>query len=288
MLAKYGIKSPEYQKAREEWERTHDTSHNIPKKIIEKFPTIAELYNMRSKDMNNMVIYSNNEFGNVRTIQQDNEIWFVAKDVCDCLELSNPTMVLSRLEEDERAKFNLGRQGDTNCVNEYGLYNLVLASRKPEAKRFKRWITHEVIPSIRQYGGYMVRQDEMDPEELMAKALSYANGVILKLKDEKSILQDKADYYDELVDRNHLTNIRTTAKLLQVGEKHMVKWLLDNGYLYRNPQRKLTPYADKKTDGMFEVKEYYDEYNNLTGTQTFVTTYGRNKLRKKMRVIGQA
>ena len=91
----------------------------------------------------------------MRKVVKDGELWFVAKDVCDALEILNPSDALKRLDYDERARFNLGRQGETNMVNEYGLYNLILGSRKPEAKTFKRWITHEVIPSIRKHGGYL-------------------------------------------------------------------------------------------------------------------------------------
>lgn len=98
----------------------------------------------------------NYESTDVRMVEVDGEPWFVAADVCDVLGLSNASMVIGRLDEDERAKFNLGRQGETNIVNEYGLYNLILASRKPGAKQFKRWITHEVIPSIRKTGSYRV------------------------------------------------------------------------------------------------------------------------------------
>lgn len=114
----------------------------------------------------------------LRTVVVDNEPWFVAKDVCEILEIKNPTDALKRLDEDERARFNLGRQGDTNIVNEYGLYNLVLGSRKPEAKEFKRWITHEVIPSIRKTGSYSLDVDvrQLSPElqiiNNMVKALA--------------------------------------------------------------------------------------------------------------------
>lgn len=107
----------------------------------------------------NLQIFTSPEFGQIRTLQLEGETWFVAKDVCEALDLSNPSVAISRIDEDERAKFNLGRSvngggGETNAVNEYGLYNLVLASRKPEAKAFKRWITHEVIPDIRKTGSY--------------------------------------------------------------------------------------------------------------------------------------
>ena len=104
--------------------------------------------------MNDLQIFKNDTFGQVRILEKDNELWFVAKDVCDCLEIKNTTDALKRLDNDERSRFNLGRQGETNIVNEYGLYNLVLSSRKPEAKEFKRWITHDVIPQIRKTGAY--------------------------------------------------------------------------------------------------------------------------------------
>ena len=103
---------------------------------------------------NNMQIYKSEKFGEIRTLNLNGEPWFVAVDVCIALDLSNPTIAVSRLDEDERAKFNLGRQGDATIVNEPGLYTLVLGSRKPEAKAFKRWITHKVIPAIRKHGAY--------------------------------------------------------------------------------------------------------------------------------------
>lgn len=105
--------------------------------------------------MNELQIFESPEFGKIRAIERDGEPWFVAADVCRALELANTTMTLDRLDEDEKSKFNLGLSGgDTWCVNEPGLYTLVLGSRKPEAKAFKRWITHEVIPSIRKNGYY--------------------------------------------------------------------------------------------------------------------------------------
>ena len=106
--------------------------------------------------MNEMKVFENSDFGQIRTALQGNEPWFVAADVCRPLEHSNVSMALDRLDDDEKAKLNLGLPGgDTNCVNEAGLYALVLGSRKPEAKAFKRWITHEVIPEIRRHGAYL-------------------------------------------------------------------------------------------------------------------------------------
>lgn len=106
------------------------------------------------------------------------EPWFVAKDVCDILEISNVTMALQKLDDDERSKFNLGRQGETNIVNEAGLYVLVLGSRKPEAHEFKRWVTHEVLPQIRRTGGYIHTTDTDSDEDILAKAVLVAQKTI--------------------------------------------------------------------------------------------------------------
>lgn len=121
--------------------------------------------------MNELQVFENPDFGQVRTVTKDGEPWFVAADVCRALEHSNVTVALDRLDDDEKAKFSLGlRGGDTGCVNEPGLYSLVLGSRKPEAKNFKRWITHEVIPSIRKTGSYSIQEPET-PAQLRAKAM---------------------------------------------------------------------------------------------------------------------
>jgi prophage antirepressor-like protein len=93
----------------------------------------------------------------VRMIEMNGEPWWVLKDVCDVLGIKNPTMVADRLDEDERAKFVIGRQGETNIVNEPGLYKVLLRSDKPEAKSFSRWVTHEVLPTIRKHGGYWMK-----------------------------------------------------------------------------------------------------------------------------------
>ena len=178
---------------------------------------------------NKLMIFENEAFGKVRTLNLNGEPWFVAVDVCSVLDLSNPTIAVSRLDEDERAKFNLGRQGDATIVNEPGLYTLVLGSRKPEAKAFKRWITHEVIPAIRKHGAYMTdallsRMDE-HPELISeyigklraenAKA-NAAREALKKAEAENARLAPKASYYDSFVGVESVTCLRYTAKELGV------------------------------------------------------------------------
>lgn len=124
--------------------------------------------------MEQLQIFNSDRFGEIRTIMVEDEPWFVAVDICKCLDLSNASKAMQRLDDDERANFKLGVHDSdgTNCVNEYGLYNLVLASRKKEAKDFKRWITHDVIPSIRRTGGYEMPKTTAGQIKLLAQGYS--------------------------------------------------------------------------------------------------------------------
>lgn len=245
--------------------------------------------------MNNLQIFENERFGRVRTIEQNGEPWFIARDVCECLSIGKYRDAVSRLEEDERGSVEMdtpgGRQS-LSAVNEYGLYSLVLSSRKPEAKEFKRWITHEVIPAIRKTGGYISGAEEMSDEEIMAKALLIGKRTIeqqqlriqnLEIKNSEltvsnTVMRPKADYFDELVDRNLLTNFRETAKQLGIGQKAFVNFLLEKKYVYRDKKGKLMPYAGKG-DGLFEVKECYNEKTAWSGVQVLITPKGREVFR---------
>ena len=106
--------------------------------------------------MTNVTVFKFEDSTPIRTITKENEPWFVAKDICAILGLSNPTVALGALDADERSKFFLGRQGETNVVNESGLYALVIRSNKPNARKFRKWITSEVLPAIRKTGKYAV------------------------------------------------------------------------------------------------------------------------------------
>ena len=172
-----------------------------------------------------------------------------------------------------------------NIINESGLYNVILRSDKPEAKPFRKWVTSEVLPAIRKHGGYIAGQSDMSAEELMAKALMVAQKTLAErdarisaLVVENAIMAPKADYFDELVDRNLLTNFRETAKQLDIPPKRFVQFLLDRKYIYRDKKGKLLPYEDKN-NGLFEVKECYNEKTQWSGTQTLVTPRGRETFR---------
>lgn len=245
--------------------------------------------------MNDMQIFTYNST-EVRTVEMNGEPWFVLKDVCEVLGISHITDTAKRMDEDEVGQTevtdSMGRKQSTYIINESGLYNVILRSDKPEAKPFRKWVTSEVLPSIRKHGGYIAGQERLTPEELMAKALLVANKTLAdrearicelaaqnsQLTVDKQIMQPKADYFDELVDRNLLTSFRETAKQLEVKEKQFIQFLLDKKYIYRDKKGKLMPYAEKN-NGLFEVKECFNEKTQWSGTQTLVTPKGRETFR---------
>lgn len=231
----------------------------------------------------------------VRTVEMNGQPWFVAVDVCNVLEIGNPSQAASRLDDDEKGIISNDTPGGKQkmtIVSESGLYSLILGSRKPEAKQFKRWITHEVIPSIRKTGGYIAGQETLSPEELMAKALLVAKQTLAErdarinelstanseLTVQNQILLPRAQYFDELVDRNLLTNFRETAKELGIAPKRFVSWLIEQKYIYRDKKGKLLPYEGKNT-GLFELKEQFNPKTEWSGVQTLVTPKGRETFR---------
>lgn len=119
--------------------------------------------------MNELQTFNNEEFGEVRTALVDNEPMFCLADVCKALEISNPSKVAQRLDEDERTKLELGRQGETNFITESGLYAVILRSDKPNAKKFRKWVTSDVLPSIRKTGGYNKPMTTAEQIKLLAQ-----------------------------------------------------------------------------------------------------------------------
>ena len=221
---------------------------------------------------NKLMIFENEAFGKVRTLNLNGEPWFVAADVCKALELGNPSMTVERLDDDEKGISTIDTLGGKQrmaIINEPGLYSLVITSRKPEAKAFKRWITHEVIPSIRKHGAYMTdslldaleAHPEAVPEYL--NRLRSENARNRELNRRLRLALPKAEYYDAFVDPADCTNIRTTAKELGVPEKQFTRYLEEKKYLFRDKNRKLFPRAVKKSAGLFLVKDFYTERGKL-------------------------
>lgn len=231
----------------------------------------------------NLMIFENPEFGAVRSILIDGEPWFVAADVCKALELEKTNRALSRLDDDEKGAHSVSTPGGRqrmSIISESGLYSLILGSRKPEARAFKRWITHEVIPSIRKHGAYVTdslldaleAHPEAVPEYL--NRLRSENARNRELTRRLRIALPKAEYYDAFVDPADCTNIRTTAKELGVPEKQFTRYLEEKKYLFRDKNRKLFPRAVKKSAGLFLVRDFYTERGKL-GHYTLITPAGK-------------
>ena len=238
--------------------------------------------------MNNLTIFESPEFGSIRTVEEDGKVLFCAKDVAAALGYKDTTNAIKqhcRGVVKRHLTDNLGRDQITNFIPEGDVYRLAAKSELPGAERFESWIFDEVIPSIRRSGGYIAGQKELSPEELMARALKVANDVlaarearISELTVQNTIMAPKADYFDELVDRNLLTSFRDTAKQLGVSQNAFIGFLKERKYIYRDQKGKLMPYAEKN-NGLFEVKECFNNKTEWSGVQTMVTPKGRETFR---------
>lgn len=182
--------------------------------------------------------------------------------------------------------------GKDNFLPENMVYRLGFKASNETAQKFQALLADEVIPAIRKTGGYISGAKEMSDEEIMAKALLIGKRTIeqqqLRIQDlevtnsklsvSNTIMRPKADYFDELVDRNLLTNIRETAKQLHVKQNVFVQFLINKKYLYRDLKGKLMPYAGKG-DGLFEVKECFNDKTRWSGVQVLITPKGREVFR---------
>ncbi len=239
--------------------------------------------------MNELQIFNNPEFGEIRTIEENGVPLFCGSDVARALGYGEPHKAVSRHCKGGTKHPILTNGGNQEMlfIPESDLYRLVFSSKLPTAEKFTDWVTAEVLPSIRKHGAYMT------PEALQAAILNpdYLLQVVTALKDEtdkrkaleaanarltvdNQIMQPKAAYFDDLVERNTLTNFRETAKALGVPPRRFTAFLLDHKYIYRDKRGKLLPFEDKNK-GLFEVKETFNEKTQWSGTQTLITAKGR-------------
>lgn len=243
--------------------------------------------------MNELQIFENERFGTVRTLEEDGKVLFCAKDVAAALGYKRPADAISvhcKGSVIRRLPTNGGVQ-ETKFISEGDIYRLAAKSELPGAEEFESWIFDEVLPSIRKHGAYMTPETLeaaiLNPDTIIKIATALKEeqdknralqAVNSSLTLENQIMAPKAEYFDELVDRNLLTNFRETAKELGVKEKDFIGFLLDRKYIYRDKKGKLLPYADKN-DGLFEVKECFNEKTQWKGTQTLITPKGRETFR---------
>lgn len=234
--------------------------------------------------MNELRIFQNEEFGQVRTTIINGEPWFVGTEIAKILGYSKPHNALERhVDEDDSLKQgvidNVGRMQNTIIINESGLYSLILSSKLPTAKKFKRWVTTEVLPAIRKYGGYITwdkLQDIYSDPNKLAEFLENMARVTREnifLKKRLADLEPKVTYFDTLIDSNLLVNFRTTAKALGIKPMQFTQLLLDKKYVFRDTKQIIHPMQNYVHDGLFEIKEFCR--NGHCGTQTLITPKGR-------------
>ena len=217
--------------------------------------------------MNELQIFNNEEFGEVRTVVLNSEPMFCLADVCKALDIKNATDVAKRLDDDERTRLNLGRQGETNFVTESGLYAVILRSDKPNAKKFRKWVTSEVLPSIRKNGGYIAGQETLSDEELLSKALMVAQrkidekNNIIAMQDSRIQGMIPKEIFADAVSASHTSIlVGDLAKLIcqngvQIGQKRLFEWLRENNFLIKSGTSRNMPKQRYVEQGLFEVKE---------------------------------
>lgn len=220
--------------------------------------------------MNDMKIFENSEFGAVRVVDMNGEPRFVAKDVCECLELGNPRTSIALLDEDEKGVHTMDTPGgaqEMSIVSEAGLYSLILRSRKPEAKAFKRWITHEVLPAIRKHGGYLtpakLEEALTDPDTIirLATNLKAEREKRQALEAQAAADRPKVVFAESIEVAKTSILVGEMAKLIkqatgyEMGQNRFFDWLRAHGYLHKSGSARNMPTQRCIDAGWMEIKE---------------------------------
>lgn len=240
--------------------------------------------------MNELKIFENEEFGSLRTMEIDGKIYFCGSDVAKMLGYARPSKAIidhckGVLKWDTPTK---GGVQSLSYIPEGDVYRLITHSKLPSAEKFEMWVFEDVLPSIRQYGAYLtpdtLEKAILNPDFIiqLATSLKEYQEENKNLKRENQTMLPKSQFYDELCDRNLLTNFRDTAKELKVKEKEFIKWLEDNKYIYRDNRNNIKPYSQYCVEPkrFFDMKDY--KTDKFTGQQTFVTILGKNEFRIKL------
>lgn len=230
--------------------------------------------------MSNIKIYENIEFGKIRVEEIGQASWFVANDVCKILGYSNPRKaIIDHVDFEDKGVTKcdtLGGYQDVTIINESGIYSLILSSKLPKAKEFKRWITSEVIPSIRKNGGYIAGQEKMSDDELMAKALLVAQN---KINEKNRVIEEMKPSYligqavsgsSKSITVGNFANILIQNGRKDLGQNRLFDWFRKNGYLSNRKGADWNRPTFKATNSnLFEVKENVISHNNGFQTISF-------------------
>lgn len=238
--------------------------------------------------MNELQIFNNEEFGAIRTVTKDNEPLFCLGDVCRALDLTAKG-VRQRLSDEVISTYpiedGLGRMQNALFVNEDGLYDVVLESRKDGARKFRKWVTSEVLPSIRKNGGYIANQEQLTPEQIVANALIVAQNIILQKDKQIEEMKPKADFFDAVADSKTAISMNEVAKVLNIkgyGRNNLFEFLRENKVL----DRWNVPYQKYVDNGWFRVIEQHYQKNGepIVTTKTLVYQKGVDSIRRMIGV----
>ena len=242
--------------------------------------------------MNDLQIFRNEQFGKVRTVLIDGAVWFVGKDVAEALGYKDTVNALkSHVDEEDKRGWQIATPGGKQTVtiiNESGLYSLVLSSKLPDAKKFKRWITSDVVPSVRTTGVYMTGNAAdrilQDPDFIiqLATQVKERNAQLAAAKEKIALDAPKVEYFDRAVERGDNLSFRDTAKVLGVSQSTLINFLGINHYIYRDQKGRLRPYSQYEQNGLFTVKEFEKETSGYSSVQTLITFKGRDYFSKKI------
>lgn len=222
--------------------------------------------------MNELKIFSSPEFGSIRTIEQNNEVWFVGKDVADALGYERAdNAIRNHVDNEDKLMHQISASGQNRnmvIINESGLYSLVLSSKLPTAKQFKRWVTSDVLPTIRKTGGYINGSEAMSDSEIMAKALLVAQKTIEankekinQLMSDNERMKPKALFADAVANSDGTILIGELAKLIKqngcdIGQKRLFAWMRENGYLIKQKGSSYNMPTQRAMEmGLFKIKE---------------------------------
>lgn len=246
-------------------------------------------------NISNVQSFNHSLFGELRTLGDADNLWFVAKDVCDSLGFNNPSDATKYLDDDEKALINNpsltnNPNGNVTIINESGLYSLILRSRKPEAKRFKKWVTSEVLPSIRKHGGYMtpekVEEVLSDPDTIIKLATNLKEERAKRIEAEQRIEQDrpKVVFAESIETAETTILIGELAKLIQqstqykIGQNRLFDYLRQNGYLHKGGSSRNMPTQRSMDLGLFEIKETAISRSNGTHIAKTTKVTGKGQL----------
>lgn len=247
--------------------------------------------------MNELRIFNNPEFGEVRTVTIDGEYWFVGNDIARVLEYKDLYSAM-RKNVDERDKRlcpvnSASGVQQTTVINESGLYSLIMSSKLPKAKDFRHWVTSEVLPTLARTGEYKMQKPDSytisDPVERAKRWIEEQEESRREkqvLEEKVSVLEPDASAFQALCDSKLLTNFRDGAKELGMSQSQLIGWLKREKYIYSTSKGELRPMEPYRKSDLFQMKSYMNPYNGFSGIQTYLTPKGLQYFKMQLEARG--